>query len=40
MFTIPLISTNTKLYGRLKAIIASRAQDFYEPLLLTNIKAA
>jgi hypothetical protein len=40
MFTIPLVSTNIKLYARLKAIVSSGAQDRYDLLLLTNTKAA
>ncbi len=40
MHTIPLVSTNTKLFHRLKTIVTSRAQGNYDLLLLTNAKPA
>jgi hypothetical protein len=42
MFTIPLISTNTRLFKRVKSIVAPRraAQDGYDTLLLTTQKSA
>ncbi|MBN2189043.1 MAG: ATP-binding protein [Chitinispirillaceae bacterium] len=41
MFTIPFISTNTRLFKRLKSIVAPRrAQNGYDTLLLTTPKSA
>ena len=41
MNAIPFISTNTKLFGRLRTIIKlANMHDLYDLMLLTNTKAA
>ena len=40
MVTIPLISTDTKIFHRIKAIIDSRPQDCYDLRLFTTLKSA